>query len=412
MTLYVGIDPSRKGYQALCCLDKGKMILMEKKVSKNEELIDCLSWIQKRMDSNLVIGVEAGHPQLMFLLTIKGFTDLYELSASKTAAYRRIVDGSGCKSDALDAYVCARYLMEMESQLTRYQPPPERVQKARKIAQALNQIREIKTGNWQRFWQEVDVLDPGIKQMGLANETLWFLEVFSNLKIWKNTGIKAFEAYLTKRKISTKGKDLEALLKGLKRLAKSESAEIIQLIVKSLRFCLQEEQLWVKRAGQLVAKWDVGVCFKSIKGMGPKTLVRLLAYVGEDWSQITDSQLSAYSGMAPVERSSGTPNAKKAKALRESGQFVPRPRKAYRQACNRHLQTAMSLFVFYSLSKHQWANDAYRTYRNRGQSHWEAIRNVGIRWNRILVAIAHKKTVYDEQIHLENQRNKKPQQVA
>ena len=72
----------------------------------------------------------------------------------------------------------------------------------------------------------------------------------------------------------------------------------------------------------------------------------------------------------------------------------------------------MSLFVFYSLSKHQWANDAYRTYRNRGQSHWEAIRNVGIRWNRILVAIAHKKTVYDEQIHLENQRNKKPQQVA
>ena len=412
MTLYVGIDPSRKGYQALCCLDTGKMILVEKKVSKNEELIECLAWIQERMDSDLVIGVEAGHSQLMFLLILNGFTELYELSASKTAAYRKIVDGSGHKSDALDAYVCARYLIELESQLTRYQPPTDRVQKARKIAQALNQIREIKTGNWQRFWQEVDILDPGIKQLGLAKETLWFLETFSNLKIWKNTGIKAFEAYLTKRKISTKGKDLQALLKGLKRLAKSESLEIIQLIVKSLKFCHQEEQLWVKRAGQLVAEWDIGVYFNSIAGMGPKTLVRLLAYVGEDWSQINACQLSAYSGMAPVERSSGTPNAKKARELRESGQFVPKPRKAYRQACNRQLQTTMSLFVLYSLPYHQWAKDAYRAYRGRGQTHWESIRNVGIRWIRILVAMADKKTVYDEQIHLENQRNKKPQQVA
>src|SRR6185295_11565539 len=91
------------------------------------------------------------------------------------------------------------------------------------------------------------------------------------------------------------------------------------------------------------------------------------------------SELSAYSGIAPVTRQSG-----KSKSVH------------FRFACPSFLRQTFHEFAAHSIASSTWAREFYQQCRARGAAHHPAVRALAFKWIRILFRCWQARTPYDE----------------
>ena len=127
--------------------------------------------------------------------------------------------------------------------------------------------------------------------------------------------------------------------------------------------------------------------FGSLPGAGAKLAPRLLSEIGSDRELYKDAQgLQCMAGTAPVSYQSG--QLHKARL---------------RRACNKNLRHAMHLFCQHSRTKCPWAATYYKTLRERGKNHPQALRCLGQRWLKIIWKMWQTGTCYDPELHQRNQ---------
>ncbi len=415
MDYFLGIDPARKGFHAWALMDGKKAVYECDKSNTNEGLLKQLEEVRKNFegDGNRIwVGIDDGHEYLTELLYREGFDRIYQLNSAKLSAYKRINDLSGGKWDALDASVAGEYLVENRRKLKQYRPPTELERQARILAEGMEGIRECRIQAWQRFWAVTDYIAPEMSRLKLNFDANYFTDAMDLLGRCRNMGAKAMLSFCKKRKSGAKPKELEKLLACMKKLEKHGNMELIKLQARNIRGLNEEDKAWEKKARSLLATWEKGMPLFTINRFGPKTGVRFLAYIGEDWREVKVEKLSAYAGAAPVLKGSGTPDRKTARRLRQKGKKPKQERRQHRLACNKSLKTALCLFTLYSMESHPWARESYDSMRARGQKHWEALRNLSIKWLRIMVHIMQNNLVYDADLHSANQRIRKTQPAA
>jgi transposase len=127
--------------------------------------------------------------------------------------------------------------------------------------------------------------------------------------------------------------------------------------------------------------------FESLPAAGDKMGPRLLSEFGSDRDRFSDPQsIQCYAGTAPVTKQSG-----KIKWVQ------------FRRGCNKHLRTAIHLWVQQTLAGCAWADVYYRHKRKHGMSHSCALRCLGQRWLKIVWKMWQTHRPYDESLHTRNQ---------
>ena len=405
--VFIGVDPSRKGYHQICVINESKSLLADYKIKGNQATIKKLKelvtlFMDCPEELQVLIGIEYQDGSLLDDATQVG-VPVYALNAYKVSQHIASLRCSKDKSDAIDAYGNASYLASAYTQLKEYQPPSELIRRARDISHQLNVIRQQSTKTWQRFWSICDRSCPELKALlGESAKTKWFLTLMSDLfskKTFCHTTVRGFSQYCQKRRCRLNTEGLAKLLGMLKGIHKREMPELLSLQARSLSNLKQEGNIWVVMASQTLQGWPLGCIALTVTGLASKTLIRLLAYIGEDWSETCPVKICAYSGIAPVVSSSGTPNKAEMRRMHPKKRKRYEPRRYHRLACNRDLKTTLCLFAFATLTRHRWAQTAYDRFRQRGQGHWEALRNLAVKWIRIIYRLIETQLPYDDSIH-------------
>ncbi len=408
--LIIGVDPSRKGNHEICLIGSDLNIIHKQKVKGNQAAIELLKELvalarQGPKPMDILIGIEHTDGTLLEDALQVG-APVYDLAPAKVALHIGSLKCGGDKSDAIDAYGNARYLAAAHPKLEAYQPPSLLVRRARDVSHQLSAIRQQSTKTWQRFWAVADRSAPELKEvLGDSAKTQWFLGMMSDLfpkPRFRHTTAKGFCQCCHKRKSRMKEEELTSILASLKTIHDREMPELLGSQAVTLLTLMREENLWVKKASRLLEQWTEGQVALTVTCLGPKTLIRLLAYIGEDWADIRPAAICAYSGIAPVVHSSGTPPKKDLRRMGPKKRKRHEPRRSHRLACNRDLKTTLCLFAFTTLERSQWARQAYDRFRERGQTHWEALRNLSIKWVRIICAVIRTQKPYDAHYYERN----------
>jgi len=163
--------------------------------------------------------------------------------------------------------------------------------------------------------------------------------------------------------------------------AKSLRAKSLAAQIKTQNIQLKEYRT---RIEELFGEQPDAAIFASLPGAGAKLAPRLLSHFGSDRTRYDDAgPLQALSGTVPVTKSSG-----KSKHTH------------FRWACQKGFRNAMFHFAFGSIERSVWARAFYDRARARGQSHSEALRNLGAKWLRIIFRMWRDRALYDERTHL------------
>lgn len=394
----VGWDPARRGYHALVLVDQDKNQLSSQRVKGVETALAKLHHFKALASSagfDIHIAIEASSSDVIDLIKAD-FFNIYELNARKVNGYKTSCLGEDSKTDEIDAFACACYLLDNIKKLESYTPIPPLQKEALDIAAELDWVRNEKTIAWERFWDIIDRSCPEIK--GLLNncEVPWFLACFSSLlgKL-KHTGYPGFVKFCRKHKARSKDEVLRPLHQQLKILEKRQDPQIIRTRAKAIEHYLQENQFWIGRAAKVLDRWQLSWLLLSVKGLGATTAIRLLAYLGLDWDKWTFKGTCKYSGLAPCLSSSGYPDEATLMKMPPHKRKHIKVRRIHRVMCNKRLKTALTLFTNFSMVHHDWAYTYYKKARDRGQGHYEALRNLAMKWLKILFAIMRDKSPYD-----------------
>jgi Transposase IS116/IS110/IS902 family len=116
----------------------------------------------------------------------------------------------------------------------------------------------------------------------------------------------------------------------------------------------------------------------SLPGVGRKMTAWLFAEVAQPLAERDYQMVRTHGGVAPVTKQSGN-----------------RRVVVMRRGCNPRLRHALSHMARVALQRDAHCNRVYTALRAKGQRHGQALRNVGDRLLRILMAMLRHRTCYD-----------------
>jgi transposase len=149
----------------------------------------------------------------------------------------------------------------------------------------------------------------------------------------------------------------------------------------------------IERICQKLPDWEI---FSTLPGAGPALAPRLLAAMGSDRNRFSSfREVAEYSGIAPVTVRSG------------KSKWVHR-----RFACSQFVKQSFHEFAGQSIRYCAWARAYYDHKRAEGKGHNAAIRALAYRWIPIIYRCWQDHVPYNEAMHLESLRQKRPTWLA
>lgn len=406
----IGIDPARV-YQQVVVIDHRKKVIGSEKakgLSKTCEIVNRFVALAQDAQHPVRIGIEATDTNLLDKVVQQvPNIPIYELNTQKVSVYKRTADLSGSKTDYGDAVVCAFFVMDWYQTLKPFQVRRRFEKKCRLIAHELDLTRVQKTMAWERFWAIIGIEAGEMKEAINNPDADWYVDLFQQAPTkMKHMSQTAFLRKCRKLGSQLEDEKLGILFKGLQQLDKAGYGEVLKMRARTIAVYRKEDKYWEEEARKVLGSWEKGWILLTIPGMGAKTLIRLIGYLGMDWTKLEVAKVSAYSGVAPILRGTGTPDRETLKKMPAKKRRRYEERRRHRLACHKPLKTTMCLFSLYSMGKNPWAKAAYDRFRERGQSHWEALRNLSIKWIRIFLAMMRDEKPYDQHSHQENIRKR------
>lgn len=162
--------------------------------------------------------------------------------------------------------------------------------------------------------------------------------------------------------------------------------EVVARLIVTLNAGIKE---YDQRIAEVFASHPDAEIFDSLPA-GKIIKPRVLAAFGLDRNRYQSAaELQRYSGMAPVQKSSGKAISVKA-----------------RTACPKHLKQTFHEFAGVTLLKDGWPKAYYLWKRAQGKAHQAAVRALGFKWQRIIFACWKHSQPYEEATYLKTLRSK------
>jgi transposase len=225
---------------------------------------------------------------------------------------------------------------------------------------------------------------------------LTFLDAYPTPARARALNMTEFEAFLRKQHYTHLAQQLPrmyALLQAPAPVARVVDGLVTQVrILVPILVTLHKERSRLTKA--MVALFNThpdAALWRSIPGAtGPLTSARLLAWIGDDRSRFSSSQiLQATAGTAPITRRSGKSHTVE-----------------FRRACSHPLRKTLDDLARQSIKHSGWANGYFHNQLARGHDRPRAFRALANRWARVIWKLWQHHLMYDEAVHLAHRAHK------
>lgn len=361
---------------------------------KPEALIEWISQLQQRFGGlgNILVAVEQSRGALIHHLMSYEFFVLYPLNPLQMSNYRQTFRPSRAKDDRSDAELICELLYCHRNRLRACKPDS---QLQRKLAafnqgrrQALNQrtrlSHEIKSQLKVYFPLALQLLDADTTT-ALAADLLLKWPSLESLQKQASQPLRKF-FYAHNCRGEAKMLQRIELIQQAKPLTQDASVIEpsilrVQMLARQLKSLLCDIARYDKQIAQLFEAHPYREVFENLPGAGPVLAPRLASAFGCDpkrWHSA--AELSTFSGIAPVRRTSG-----KRHTIHS------------RQSCPKFLRQSFHEYAACSIRYCPWSQAHYCSQRAKGKDHHAAIRSLAFKWIRILFACWKEHTPYDPQ---------------
>jgi transposase len=402
---FVGIDWGSQRHQ-VCVLDRDRRLVGERAVAHDgASLAQLVAWLwtlAAGQPERVSVAIEVPRGAIVEGLVERGF-HVFAINPKQLDRFRDRHSVAGAKDDRRDAFVLADSLRTDQPSFRRLRLDEPQLLLLRELSRAEEMLLEEFRRSANRLRDQLHRFYPQMLQLCSAADEPWLWDLLALaptpaqaallseeqvrrvLKTYRIRRVKAQEVLtcLQAPALPVAPGATEAaqthcqfLLPCLRVLA--EHLQACSLQVSALLHTLAEEP------GDGEGPSDVAIV-QSLPGVGRKITAWLFAEAAQPLAQRDFQVLRTHSGVAPVTRQSGK-----------------RRQVVMRRGCNPRLRHALYHMARVAMQRDAHFSQGYAALRAKGHRHGQALRTIGDRLLRILMAMLRERICYDaSRIHRE-----------
>jgi transposase len=399
---YLGIDWGGEEHQ-FCVLDATGRVCGQRAVAHTAIAVhEALQWVRERTGAaphEIAVGLETPHGVLVDTLLEQGFP-VFALNPKQLDRFRDRFSAGGAKDDRRDAHVVGDALRTDRRAFRAVRAEDPTIIQLRELSRMLEELQVEEGRLANRLREQLYRVHARWLTLSPAADEPWLWAIVGETPhpdAWAQLPRRRITPALRAHRIRRLTADdvVAALRQPMLTVAPGVAdavalrvaALIPQLVVVHEQRATAERQIdrLLKTLANAAAgdgepreHRDVEI-LQSLPGVGRVVTATMLTEAAGPLAACDYATLRAYAGAAPVTKRSG-----------KRAFFVH-----MRYACKQRLRQALYHWSRTSIQHDAAARAYYDRLRARGHSHARALRSVGDRWLRILIAMLKTRTLYD-----------------
>lgn len=343
---------------------------------------------------SVAVAVEKSRGTLIYTLMEYDFIVLYPIHPQAVSNYRKSLRVSGVKNDQCDGWMLWSFLRKHWQELRAWQPEDPETRELRLLAENRRGLVAERTRVSNRLKSYLKDYYPQILQWfgSVSSErTMEFIRRWPSLQQAQRAHAKTLLSFLTKKRMSEeKARTLIRQIRQEKALTNDPAILgayplMVKAAVAQLEVLQGAVEEFDEKIEKLFQEHSEAEIFASFPGAGATLAPRLAVAFGTDHERWDAYSMQCFSGIAPVEESSGD----------EKPPWVH-----HRFVCPTFVKQTFHEFAKASIPHSIWAKAYYRQQREKGAGHHQAIRALAFKWIRILTCCWKNATRYSEEAYL------------
>jgi len=395
---FVGIDWGSQQHQ-VSVLDRDRRRVGERVVDHDgaslARLADWLWTLSAGQPQRGAVAIEVPRGAMVEGLLERGF-HLFALHPKQLDRFRDRHSVAGAKDDRRDAFVLADSVRTDQPSFRRVHLDAPQLLLLRELSRAEETLLEEFRRSANRLREQLHRLYPQMLQLCSAADEPWLGDLIDLVPTPAHAALlseehvqRVLKAHRIRRVTGTEVLTCLQMQALPVAPGAAEAAQAhCQLLLPCLRVLAEQLQAWSQQVSALLSTLaeelgegespsDVAIVL-SLPGVGRKMTAWLFAEAAQPLAERDSQMLRTHSGVAPVTKQSG-----KRRVV------------VMRRGCNPRLRHALYHMARVAMQRDAHFNSVYTTLRAKGQRHGQALRHIGDRLLRILVAMLRHRTCYD-----------------
>ncbi len=395
---FVGIDWGSQQHQ-VCVLDRDRHVVGERTVDHNgTSLAQLATWLltlSVGQPQRVSVAIEVPRGAIVEGLIERGF-HVFAIHPKQLDRFRDRHSVAGAKDDRRDAFVLADSVRTDRPSFRRLQLDEPQLLLLRELSRAEETLLEEFRRSANRLRDQLQRFYPQMLQLCSAADKPWLWDLIDLAPTPAHAALlseeqvqRVLKAHRIRR---VKGKEVLACLQapalqvapGAAEAAQAHSRFLLpclRVLAEQLQACSQQVSALLRTLAEEPDKGkgqsDVAIVL-SLPGVGRKITAWLFAEAAQPLAERDFQVLRTHGGVAPVTKQSGK-----------------RRLVVMRRGCNPRLRHALYHMARVAMQRDAHFNSVYTALRAKGQRHGQALRNIGDRLLRILMAMLRHRTCYD-----------------
>jgi transposase len=390
---YIGLDWADEKHSYVLCLPDGSEI-GRGQIQHTPEAIE--AWVKKIRErfaaQPVAVALELNRGPLVWALCEHPFLALYPVTPQASSEFRKALHPSGAKSDPADSVVLVKILMHHRDRLRRLQLADTQTRLLAELCRARRDAVQERTCCVLKLTAALKEYFPfalqfvGPLKNDAACRVLLKWPSLSELQQAPRHRVRKFLYGLNCRQeveerlqliapATPLTNDSAVIASGRRRVA------LLAEMILTLNRHIADYEQSIK---ELFKNHPDRELFDNLPGAGPALAPRLLVSFGLDRARYQSAaELSSYSGIAPIQISSGKSKYHK-----------------MRVACPKFLRQSFHEFAGKAVAFCPWSRKYYDAQVAKGKTHNQAIRSLAFKWQRILWACWTNNQPYRQETYL------------
>src|SRR5499425_3303961 len=395
---FVGIDWGSQQHQ-VCVLDRDRRRMGERSVDHDgaslARLADWLWSVSAGQPQRVAVAIEVPRGAIVEGLLERGF-HVFAINPKQLDRFRDRHSVAGAKDDRRDAFVLADSVRTDRPSFRRLQLDEPHLLLVRELSRAEETLLEDFRRSANRLRDQLHRFYPQMLQLCAAADAPWLWDLLDlapspahAARLSAEQVQRVLKAHRIRR---VTAQEVLACLQAPALPVAPGAAEAAQahcgFLLPCLRVLAEPLQAWSQRVSALLhtlaqepgegeGPSEVAMV-QSLPGVGRQITAWLFAEAAQALAERDSQVLRTHGGVAPVTRQSGK-----------------RRQVVMRRGCNPRLRHALYHMARVAMQRDAHFSQVYAALRAKGQRHGQAVRTIGDRLLRILMAMLRERLCYD-----------------
>ncbi len=395
---FVGIDWGSQRHQ-VCVLDRDRRQVGERVVDHDgaslAQLADWLWTLSGGQPQRVAVAIEVPRGAIVEGLVERGF-HVFAINPKQLDRFRDRHSVAGAKDDRRDAFVLADSIRTDQPSFRRLQLDDPQLLRLRELSRAEETLLEDFRRSANRLQDQLHRYYPQMLKLCSAADASWLWELIDLAPTPAHAALlseeqvqRVLKAHRIRR---VKAQEVLTCLQapalpvapGAAEAAQAHCAFLLpclRVLAEQLQACSQQVSALLRALAQEPGEGegpsDVAIVL-SLPGVGRKITAWLFAEAAQPLAERDYQVLRTHGGVAPVTKQSGK-----------------RRLVVMRHGCNPRVRHALYHMARVAMQHDAHFSSVYAALRAKGQRHGQALRNLGDRLLRILMAMLRERTCYD-----------------